>query len=235
MPHKSGGVPARLCNRQNRSCWSTTGRDSHSCSCPSTSGRRAGLVDIYRFLGVSAYWFSGRRRPERELNLRRAGKFIAFLFAGSALACVVLLALATPIYAAEDSQSGFTIIVSEVRSITIDSSSADFSPGAMELISGWTRESSSNLIISSNTEWVLSIRGTSPTWDGPWLKPVGDIFWSYNGGKYVPLSVDSTEILHGGAADHRPYALNFKVHLDPLKDIPGEYRYQSIVLELTSP
>jgi hypothetical protein len=167
--------------------------------------------------------------------LRRARKSHAIVLAQLILAGIILPALATPSHAARDTQSGFSLVVSEVRSLSIDSGSSYLSPGAAEILAGWTQEHSTDITISSNTEWVLSIRGASPTWDGPWAKPVGDVYWSCNGSDYMPLSTDPAQVCLGGPSDHRPYPINFKVHLDPLKDIPGDYRYTSIVLELTAP
>jgi hypothetical protein len=151
------------------------------------------------------------------------------------LAGALLTVLAEPARAARDTESGFSIVVSEVRSITFNAESTFLTPTATELIRGWTQERMWDIEVSANAEWVLQVRGTESAWDGPWLKPVGDIYWSYEGSEYLPLDTTPVEVCMGGPADHKPCPVTFKVALDPLEDIPGEYRYRTIVFELSEP
>lgn len=132
-------------------------------------------------------------------------------------------------------ESGFSITITEVRSLTLDSDNALLNPGATAVLSGWMTEKTWDVNICANVDWVLKIRGTSSTWEGPWPKPVGDIYCAYAGSEYMPLDTAPIEIYRGGPADHESYPINFRIALDPLLDIPGDYYYSYIVFELESP
>jgi len=151
------------------------------------------------------------------------------------LAILFVLIFNLPAHADTIYDTGFTIVVSEVRSLTLDAENAALTPGGFELISGWTQEQTWDIDVSANCDWVLQIRGTDPTWDGPWPKPVGDIFFSCNGTDYMPLATTPSEVVYGGPSNRESYPVNFKVALDPLLDIPGEYFYGYIVFELETP
>jgi hypothetical protein len=147
----------------------------------------------------------------------------------------LMLAFPCAAVAQRDYESGFSIVISEVRLLTVETESAFIAPDAGEVLSGWTGEQTLGVTVSANTEWVLWIRGTEPAWDGPWSKPIGDIHWSCGESEYVPLDTMPAEVCAGGMSDHEPYQINFKIALDPLKDVPGDYYYTYIVIELTSP
>ena len=146
-------------------------------------------------------------------------------------AVVVLLLLAPVAYADSESNSGISIVISEVKVLSVDADNLTLSPAAPEVLSGWTEQQTWNVTISANVEWALTIRGTAPTWDGPWLKPVGDIFFSSDGSDFAPVGTEPVRVCTGGPSDNEVRPINFKIALDPLKDIPGEYFYGYIVLE----
>lgn len=166
----------------------------------------------------------------RHLSSRHTAAFAQLVLAG-----FFLLAVPLPSLAVRESESDFSIVISEVRSLTLDAESIYLDPAASELIAGWTEERSWNATVCANVDWVLSIRGTDPTWEGPWPKPVGDIYWSYDGSEFVPLDTLPVEVCVDGPVDHKSYPITFRIALDPLEDVPGEYRYGYIVLELTAP
>lgn len=158
---------------------------------------------------------------------------------GAGLAQLILgatfLLLAAVAHADTVDESGVSIIISEVRSLVLDSESVSLAPGVTELLAGWTEERYWNATVSSNADWVLTIRGTEATWEGPWPKPVGDIWWENGGGEYVPLDTEPVEVCRGGPADHEAYSIHCRIALDPERDIPGDYFYANIVFELTTP
>jgi len=147
------------------------------------------------------------------------------------LAVVIYLLYTGVAYADSESNSGISIVISDVKVLSVDADSLTLSPAAPEVLSGWTEQQTWNVTICANVEWALTIRGTAPTWDGPWLKPVGDIFFSSGGSDFAPVETESTRVCTGGPSDNEVRPINFKIALDPLKDIPGEYFYGYIVLE----
>ena len=146
-----------------------------------------------------------------------------------------LLVLTEAARADRECESGFSITISEVRSLNLDSESTYLTPYATAVLTGWTEQCTLDVNVSANVDWVLRIRGTNPIWEGPWPKPVGDICFAYGGSEYVPLDTTPIEVCRGGPADRETYPINFMITLDPLRDIPGEYYYNHIVLELEAP
>ena len=168
-------------------------------------------------------------------SVSRFGKIRNAMYLAPFICCMSVLPInAIPAWAEANHQTDFSIIVGEVRTVSVDRENLDLIPVAAELIAGWTRVGTLNITVSANVEWALSIRGSEPFWEAPWNKPVGDIFWSYNGSEYFPLDVIATEVLTGGPSDNEIYPLNFKISLDPLEDIPGDYYYPEIIIEVTS-
>lgn len=131
--------------------------------------------------------------------------------------------------------SSLTISIGEVRTISLESGSIYLSPNINELLEGRIEPQTWDAIVSSNVDWVLTIRGTEDTWDGPWQKPVGDILWSYEGGDFTPLDMEPQVVWSGGPSNREHYPINFTVELDFINDVPGEYHYGYIVLELSAP
>jgi len=139
------------------------------------------------------------------------------------------------VQAQDEGNSSVTLVVSEVRTLSIDADGGFLSPDASAVLDGWSEERTCDIIISANTEWVLRIRGSSPVWDAPWQKPVSDIYYSCSDGDFIPLTTTPNDILVGGPAINGTIPVTFKIKLDPLHDIPGEYYYNAIELELIAP
>ena len=152
------------------------------------------------------------------------------------LASIVALLLIFPAgVRAEEDQSGFSMSIEGVRAITIDSGTLVFTPDLAQLVAGWTTVETLDSTLSSNEDWLLTIRGSSATWTGPWLKPVGDIYWSYGAGGYTALTTSSADVTSGVPVANGAVQINIKIALDLGDDTPGNYSYTNIVLELTTP
>ena len=148
---------------------------------------------------------------------------------------VILLLLCPAAHAVPEDDSGFGMDVPGVRSLTLDDESLYMEPGIIEMLDGFTDPEVITASVCANVTWVLTIRGSDELWDGPWDKPITDIYWNYNGGDYVPLGMDSAYIVSGGPCNQVEYPINFKVKLDMEYDLPGEYYYEYIVFELSAP
>jgi hypothetical protein len=152
------------------------------------------------------------------------------------LIALLLSLLFSPAAAAQsDNESRFAIPIGEVRVLELDTEITYFTPGVAEVLAGRTGEQMWNMVVSANTEWLLTIRGTDEYWDGPWEKPVGDILWRYDMPEFVPLTTEPVVVSSGGPADHVVYPIEFSISLNMLNDIPGEYFYGYVVFELASP
>ncbi len=152
-----------------------------------------------------------------------------------AAACLFFIFAVPAVHADSEDVSGLTVSIGEVRTITLESGSFNFSPDINELLDGRTEHQSWDAIVSANVGWVLTIRGAEDTWDGPWDKPVSDILWEYDGGGYMPLDTEPQIVCSGGPSNREPYPIGITVQLDFEKDIPGDYHYGYIVLELSAP
>lgn len=150
----------------------------------------------------------------------------------TAALCVLHVA---PALAAPEDDSDFYMSVPGVRTLKLDRTSLQFTPGAMELESGWTQQKVIVAHISANVDWALRISGTMEAWEGPWDKPVGDIHWKCGGGGFTALTTTEAVAAEGGPSNQQAFPLHFKVKLDWTKDIPGEYTYSYILLEVTEP
>ena len=152
------------------------------------------------------------------------------------LALIAALLLIFPAgVGAEDDQSAFSMSIEGVRAITIESGTLIFTPDLTQLLAGWTTVEPLDSTLSSNEDWLLAIRGSQATWTGPWLKPVGDIYWSYGAGGYTALTTSSADVTSGVPVANGAVQINIKIALDLGDDIPGNYSYTDIVLELTTP
>jgi hypothetical protein len=146
---------------------------------------------------------------------------------------VLILAFASATLAKNADDSGYTIIVTDISMVSIDSTQVTLSPDTYEWLNGWTSEQTWRVVCSSNANCVLTVRGLDETWDAPWSKPVSEIFWSYGGSEFQPLSTQPTEVCAVGPSDHVVFPIQYKVALDILKDIPGDYFYKGIIFEIS--
>ena len=147
----------------------------------------------------------------------------------------ILVLCAASGHAEEDDDSGFSLSVLDVRILSLDRSSLEFTPGAREMVEGFTHQQVLQARVSANANWVLTISGTEGNWSGPWPKPVEYIYWKYDGGEYVCLTTSAAEVFSGGPADQRTLPVHFKVKLDFETDLPGRYTYEYVVFELAEP
>lgn len=171
----------------------------------------------------------------KEWLMRHACNRITVVLVQFIIASTFLLVFTDSAYADSEFESSFSFIITEVRSLTLDSEGSVITPDATAVLTGWTEEHAWEVTIHANIEWVLSIRGTDGVWEGPWPKPVGDIYVACDGGEYVPLDIEPVEVCMGGPVDNELYPIRFRIAFDPLKDIPGDYYYNYIVFEIESP
>ena len=155
--------------------------------------------------------------------------------AGAAITIAAFAFLAAGARAAPEDEGDFSMSVPGVRMLTLDRRSLEFSPGGPELEAGYSEHKVIVASVSANAGWVLVISGTSAHWQGPWAKPVGDIEWRYGGGQYAGLSEQEVSVVSGGAQNGRAYPVHFRVKLDWESDAPGEYRYEFVMFQLTTP
>jgi len=150
-------------------------------------------------------------------------------------AIIILLLCCPAAYAGEDDDSDLSMRVPDVRLVNVEPGSINFAPDMTDMINGWTKTEEITAVVSANTNWVLTIKGSEEYWEGPWQKPVSDIYWNLAGGEYQPLTTQSTEVASGGKCNGSGYPIHMKVELDLSQDAPGEYYYYVIIFELTSP
>ncbi len=148
---------------------------------------------------------------------------------------VILMFFLPAAHADPTDVGGLTISIGEVRAISLNSTSILLSPNMNELLDGRIEQQSWDALVSSNVDWVLTIRGSEEIWDGPWQKPISDILWNYEGSEFTPLDIEPQVVCAGGPSNREHYEINFTVELDFVTDIPGEYHYGYIILELSAP
>jgi hypothetical protein len=148
---------------------------------------------------------------------------------------LVILVLCGPAYAGSDDNSDFSLRCPAMRMVTVEPDSLSFESDMGQFVAGWTEPKEITAWVSANVPWVLSIKGSQESWEGPYPKPVSDISWSYGPGAYVPLSTSSATVVAGELTNRQPYPINIKVKLDLSKDFPGDYHYYNIVVELSEP
>jgi hypothetical protein len=158
------------------------------------------------------------------------------------LATLTLLAIAAyllipipAVLAASQDDSAFSMTVPGVRSLSVDTNTIYFTPDVTQLLAGWTTEETLITTVNANVDWVLTITGSQSNWTGPWSKPVGDIYWKYGAGDYAALTTLAANVATDGPVDGGSYPISFKIALNLAIDVPGEYSYQYVVLELAAP
>jgi hypothetical protein len=161
------------------------------------------------------------------------------------LAAAVLIICSPAAYADPEDESDASISVPGIRSLTLEQNSLHYEPNINQMLEGWTEQQVLITRVSANVNWVLNIRGSDEFWEGPWDKPVGDLYWKYGGGSgssvsrsdagYQPLGTQPTEVASGGPCNQRTFPIHFRVKLDLETDVPGEYYYTYVVIELTMP
>jgi len=151
------------------------------------------------------------------------------------LALFILLVFSPAAYATADDDSDMSMRVPDVRLVNVDVGTISFEPDINDFIDGWTQKKTITAVVSANTNWVLTIRGSEEYWEGPWEKPVTDIYWALAGGEYQPLTTTATPVAAGGLSNRSGYPVHIKVKLDTSMDAPGEYYYYVIMFELASP
>ena len=150
-------------------------------------------------------------------------------------ATAILIFFAMPSSAEPEDDSDFSMRITDVRMLTLDRNTVSFEPGITEILEGWSKHELVNTHVSANVPWVYTINGTKETWEGPWEKPVTDIYWKYGGMEYASLTISPAIVATGGPCNNQAYPIHFKIKLDIGQDIPGEYFYSYILFELTAP
>jgi hypothetical protein len=154
----------------------------------------------------------------------------------SIIAVAIVLLWSPAARSGPEDDSDFSVSVPGVRLLTLERDSIRFEADILQIVDGWTNEEMLVARVSANVDWVLTVRGSEELWEGPWQKPVSDIYWSYGGGEYRPLSsTESAQVVAGGLSKEAGYPIELKVKLDLEKDVPGEYYYSYLVVELTAP
>ncbi len=163
----------------------------------------------------------------------KTAKYLLAIAAFAAALCVSISGNAA--FAAPDDEGDFSMSVPGVRMLTLDRRSLEFSPGGPELEAGFSEHKVVVASISANAEWMLVVSGSAAAWQGPWAKPVEDIQWRYGGGQYASLTMNEASVVSGGAQSKRSYPVHFRIKLDWENDVPGEYRYEYVMFQLTTP
>lgn len=151
------------------------------------------------------------------------------------IAVVILLVLCPAAYAEPEDDSAFSMGIPGVRSLTLEQENIQFEPDAIQMLDGWTHQEVLIALVNANVNWVLTVRGIKELWEGPWQKPVSDIYWKYGGGDYESLGTQSAHVASGGPCNPATYPIYFKIMLDLESDVPGVYYYAYIVFELSAP
>lgn len=163
-------------------------------------------------------------------------KFKAFAIIKTILLIMaVFLMLVLPAYGGTDDGSGFTMSVTGIRYLTLENGSVAFTPEPEQMINGWTTEEQSVVWVSANVPWVLTIRGSEDYWEGPWAKPVSDIYWRYGTSEFIPLGTTSETIAIDGPVSSEQFLIDLKIKLDMENDLPGDYTYSYVVFEISAP
>lgn len=147
----------------------------------------------------------------------------------------ILLVCCPAVYAAEDDDSDMSMRVPDVRLLDVEPNSINFEPDLNNMVNGWTEAKLITAVVSANAGWLLTIKGSSDYWEGPYQKPISDIYWNLADGEFLPLSTQSTEVVSGGLSNQSGYPINIKVKLDISRDLPGDYYYYSVIIELIAP
>ena len=151
------------------------------------------------------------------------------------IAVVILLVFCPSVHAEPEDESGFGMSVPGVRMLTLEQENIEFDPDILQFLDGWTHQEVLIARVNANVTWVLTVRGSDDLWEGPWDKPVTDIYWKYGGGEYASLGMQSAYVASGGPCNQLTYPIHFKVKLDLAFDVPGDYHYEVVIFELSSP
>ena len=151
------------------------------------------------------------------------------------IAVVMLLVLCPAAHAESEDDSGFSMGVPGVRSLTLEDNNIQFEPDTLQMLDGWTHQEVLIARVNANVDWVLTVRGSDEYWEGPWQKPVSDIYWKYGGLDYESMSTQNATVASGGPCNQNTYPIHFKVMLDLESDVPGDYYYEYVVFELSAP
>lgn len=114
------------------------------------------------------------------------------------IAVAVLIICSPAAYADPEDESNTSITITGVRSLTLEQDSLHYEPNISQMLNGWTQQQVLIARVSANVNWALNIRGSDEYWEGPWDKPVSDIYWKYGGGGYEPLWTQPAEVASGG-------------------------------------
>lgn len=191
------------------------------------------IIDGFGSTGVSSYHFGNGSTgvsPSHISNKRRVAILKQLFFS-----VVILFAFCPAVLADPVDDSGFSMGVPGIRSLTLDQNNIHFEPDIRQMVDGWTHQEVLIARVNANVDWVLTVRGSDDLWDGPWEKPVTDIYWKYGGGEYASLDMQSMYVASGGPTNHQAYPIHFKVKLDLALDVPGDYYYEYVIFELSSP
>ena len=187
-------------------------------------------VQISERVVVYCYDVTFRGRLMTQSNNRRVA-----ILKNLIIAVVILLVFCPAAHAEPEDDSVFSMGVPGVRSLTLEQDNIQFAPDTLQMLDGWTHHEVLIARVNANVGWVLTVRGSEELWDGPWQKPVSDICWSYGGADYESLRMQSAYVASGGPCNQQTYPIYFKIMLDLVSDIPGEYYYAYIVFELSAP
>lgn len=150
-------------------------------------------------------------------------------------AAFILLACCPAVNAQENDGSDMSMRIPDVRLIEVDPDYIEFDPSLNDMVNGWTETKTITATVSANADWVLTIKGGSETWEGPYMKPVSDIFWNLAGGDYMALATQASLITAGGLSNGTGFDISFRIQLDLSRDLPGDYHYYDVIFELQEP
>jgi len=150
-------------------------------------------------------------------------------------ALVILLACSPAVFAQADDDSNLSMQVPDVRLIKVEPAYLEFGPSMADMVNGWTETQQVTAYVSANADWMLMIKGASEVWEGPYQKPVSDIYWSLAGRDSNPLSTESSMIISGGLCRDSEYPINIQIMLDVSRDLPGNYHYYNVIFEMVEP
>ena len=126
------------------------------------------------------------------------------------------------------------LTIGQVQRLSLDRDELTFNPTDAELLGGRTGEEEQTATLSSNTPWVLTIRGSTAVWDGPWAKPVEDILVGTQSRDAFSVTTSPQELASGDPGVDVAVRMLVSVKVSLEKDRPGTYMYRSLVFQLAS-
>jgi len=159
---------------------------------------------------------------------------------GTSVAClstVILLAGLGPVvvWATDSNEPELAMDVPAVFVVSLDVNQLEYNATEQNLVDGETEAQTIIATVQANSNWVMNIYGDSAIWTGPWNKPVGDILWSVDGSAFTPLETGTMQITSGGPTAGNNKNIDIKISLDITEDLPGDYEYENIVVEVSAP